>query len=75
MKFIWGEFGKKPFPTLNPLKNNLIACKTITLNIKIIEANDVPSMDSNGFSDTYINLYMFGIKEKEKIGESENKNY
>ena len=67
------EFGKKPFPTLNPLNDNLIACKVMTLNIKIIEANDIPSMDLNGFSDPYIKLYMLGKKEKEKIGEVKTK--
>ena len=59
------EFVKKPFSTLSPLKENLNTCKTLTLNIRIIEAYNVPSMVLNGFQDPiYQNIYARHKREK-----------
>ena len=44
-------------------------CKDLTLNIKVIEAKDVPAMDRGGTSDPYLKLYLLGSKSNEKIGE------
>lgn len=67
--------GNIPFqnlPLINKYDNSFIT-KSFMLNIKIIEATDVPSMDLNGKSDPYIKLYLKGIKPKEKIAESKTK--
>ena len=50
------DYGNNPFKSLLPLKvdENQFLCKTYTLNIKVIEATDVPAMNLNGKSDPYI---------------------
>ena len=69
------DLGVPPFSTLLPLNMNdkLFFCKTLTLNIQVIEAKDVPAMDRNGKSDPFIKLYLLGPKPKDKIGEEKQK--
>ena len=67
-----GYHSFKGLPLLDNKENSFIS-QSFTFNIKIFEANDVPSMDSNGKSDPYIKLYLLGIKPKEKIGEVKTK--
>ena len=46
------DFGYPPFSKLMPLgNNNLTLCQSLMLNIQVIEANDIPSMDRNGLSE------------------------
>ena len=60
--------GNQPFKDLpfNAIKEKYSKSEVFSLNIKILEAKDVPSMDLNGKSDPYIKLYLLGIKPKEK---------
>ena len=69
------DFGYPKFSTILPLnaKDKLFFCKNLTLNIKVIEAKDVPSMDRNGKSDPFIKLYLLGPKQNDKIGEVKTK--
>ena len=69
------DLGNQPFSSLPPLniKDNLFYCETFTLNIKIIEAKDIPAMDKSGTSDPYIRLYLLGAKPKDKICEVKTK--
>ena len=67
------EFGYPSFATLPELdinKEKLFLCDALTLNIKIIEAKNLPIEKS----ETYCRLYLLGIKPKEKIGEVRTKN-
>ena len=69
------DFGYPSFSTLPPLNMNdkLFLCKSLMLNIQVIEARDVPAMDRNGKSDPFIKLYLLGSKPKEKINEVKTK--
>jgi len=67
------DFGYPAFPNLPALDINnekLFLCEALTLNIKIIEAKNLPTEKS----ETYCKLYLLGIKPKEKIGEVRTKN-
>ena len=67
------DFGYPPFSTLPALdinKEKLFLCESLTLNVKIIEAKNLPSDKS----ETYCKLYLLGAKPKEKIGEVRTKN-
>ena len=44
-----------------------------TLNIQVIEAKEVPSMDRNGLSDPFLKLYLLGPKPNEKKEETKTK--
>ena len=55
------------------MDDQLFYCPNYTLNIEVIEANDVPSMNSNGTSDPYIKLYLLGPKQSDKIKEVQTK--
>ena len=55
------------------MDDQLFYCPNYTLNIEVIEANDVPSMNSNGTSDPYIKLYLLGPKPSDKIKEVQTK--
>ena len=67
--------GNPPFngSTLTIPKEKYYISQSFTLNIQILEAKNVPSMDLNGKSDPYIKLYLLGMKPKEKIGEVKTK--
>ncbi|KAH0795226.1 C2 domain containing protein [Histomonas meleagridis] len=50
------EYGKQPFQGLPPLQPIEKISDKVTLNIRIIEATDVPAMDPNGKSDPYCKI-------------------
>ncbi|KAH0785729.1 C2 domain containing protein [Histomonas meleagridis] len=58
------EYGKTAFESLPPLKPIESVSDKVTLNIRIIEATDVPSMDPNGKSDPYCKIKLLHRKEK-----------
>ena len=67
------DFGYPPFSTLPALDINnekLFLCESLTLNIKIIEAKNLPTEKS----ETYFRLYLLGIKPKEKLSEVRTRN-
>ena len=55
------------------MSDKLYYCTNYTLNILVIEAKDVPSMDRNGLSDPFLKLYLLGPKQNDKIGEVKTK--
>ena len=67
------EFGYPAFvglPDLDINNEKLFLCQSLTLNVKIIEAKNIPSEKT----EYYCRLYLLGIKPKEKIGEVRTKN-
>ncbi|KAH0789489.1 C2 domain containing protein [Histomonas meleagridis] len=56
MTFNIMEFGKQPFPGLPRLQPIEQVSDKVTLNIRIIEATDIPAMDTNGKSDPYCKI-------------------
>ena len=67
--------GNKPFEKYLPLnsKEKLFLCEKYTLNMKVIEAKDLPAMDRNGKSDPFLKLYLLGPKSGDKIEEVKTK--
>ena len=58
------EAGKPSFPGMQILQPEGHLCENVSLNIHLIEGDDIPAMDKNGKSDPYCKFEMVGRKEK-----------